>query len=302
MKNVLKDFKEYPLYFGMFFLTLGFTSCSDDDDGVIDEPENQTTGTITASDQTLSGNTLMVDQVTVGQDSWLIARNTGENEIVSDTAFVEQGTAENVEIALHNTATLEGDEDGDDFDVSLYADNPNEGVQGTYDAGIDEPVTDDMNVDVRETVTATAPSIFAEDNQMVTEQGDVTFSSVNTGSTGGYVGLYGQNDDGSINEDEMIGQSEFIQPGASEDITARFNQNYEFTEGDVVYPRLFTDNPDDQTFTYNTSDGTEDLPETYGYDATTGTDRFVGNSANTTTSGAFTVGNSGVGTGTGTGM
>lgn len=297
MKNVLKNFKEYSLYFGIFFMTLGLTSCSDDDDGTIDPPEPEPTGTITASDQTLSGNTLIIEDVTVGQDSWVVVRNTDNQEMVSDPVFVEgNSTEEDMRIQLNDQANLTGDADGDDFDVVLYADHTTQGTRGTFDEDVDQPITGSSR-----TVTTTAPSIFVDDDQMVTEEGDVTFSSVNTGATGGYIGLYGANEDGTINEDQLVGISQFIQPGQTENVTVRFNEGFDYQAGQTFYPRLFTDNPGDQQFTFETSDGTEDLPETFGFDPDTGQERFVGNTANTATPGGFTVGNTGTGTGTGTG-
>lgn len=67
--------------------------------------------------------------------------------------------------------------------------------------------------------------------------------------------------------------------------TVPFDEGYVHTPGSSVYPRLYMDDPADQEFTY-TAGGTEDLPQTYGFDETTGEGRFVGN---TSTTGGFTV-------------
>lgn len=300
MKNVMKNFKNYSVYLGILFLSLSLNSCSDDDDGVIEETD-PATGTIVASDQTLSGNTLIIEDVTVGQDSWVVVRNSDDQQMAAEPYLVEEDEDGEVRIELNDNANLTGNADGDDFDVYLYSDNPTQGTQGTYDEGVDQPIRDNTNADVRQTVNTTAPSLYADDEQMVTEEGDVTFSTVNTGSTGGYIGLYAQNEDGTPNYDEMVGTSEYIAPGEQTDVTARFMEGYGYEAGQTYYPRLYTDNPNDQQFTYTSSAGTEDLPETYGYDATTGSGRYVGNSANTTTPGGFTVGNTGFGTGTGAG-
>lgn len=297
MRVFKNNFSQYLLYFGLSLFTLGFAGCSDDDDldDVIDE---RATGSITVQNQTLSGNTLILEDVTVGQDSWIIVRNSSNQEMAADPFLIRDNEDGEVRIPLNDNANLTGNVDGDDFNVSLYADNQNQGTRGTYDEGIDQPITGANNAPVTQSVNTTAPSVFADDDQMVTEEGDITFSNVNTGATGGFIGLYGQNADGTPNYDEMVGVSGYISPGAQTDITARFNEGYNYEAGQTYYPRLYTDNPADQQFTYTSSGGTEDLPEIYGYDPDTGTDRFVGNTATTATPGGFTVGNTGTGTGT----
>lgn len=283
-------------------MVVSLASCSDDDDAVVNPEPDNPTGSITVGDQTLSGNTLVLEDVTVDQDSWVVVRNSGTQDLAADPVLVRDNEDGEVRIQLNEDANLTGDADGDDFDIYLYADNPNQGTLGTYDEGLDQPVNDATGAEVTGTVTANAPSLYADDNQTVTEEGDVTFSTVNTGATGGYIGLYGQNEDGTPNYDEMVGTSEYIEPGAQTNVTARFNEGFNYEAGQTYYPRLYTDDPSDQQFTYTTSGGTEDLPEIYGFDTTTGEGRFVGNNAETTTPGGFTVGNTGTGTGTGAGM
>lgn len=296
MKSSVNNLSKYFMYFVFTLSALSLTSCSSDDDGdVITEPDP--TGTLTVADQTLSGNMLILEDVTVGQDSWVIVRNSNDQQMAADPVLVRDNEDGEVRIQLNENANLTGDTDGDDFDVSLFADNPNQGTMGTFDEGIDQPIRDANNANVTQTVNTTAPSIFADDNQTVTDEGDVTFRNVNTGSTGGFIGLFGQNPDGTPNFDEMVGRSDFIAPGAQTNITARFNEGFNFQAGQTFYPRLFTDNPADEQFTFTSSGGVEDVPETFGFDTTTGEARFVGNSANTATPGGFTVGNTGTGTG-----
>lgn len=307
MKNLSNNYTRYFVYLVFSFLAMSFTSCSNDDDNIDDGPmEQEPTGSITAGNQTLSGNTLTIDNITVGQDSWLVVRNEGEGTStnwVADPMFLEAGSHEDVQVELNESANLMGNAEGDDFEVSLHTDNQNTGTPGTFDydanSGIDDPIYTTNGTAVTQNVNAMAPGFSADNDQMVTENNEVTFSTINTGSTGGYIGLYGQNDDGTINENEMIGMSEYIQPGANENIMARFNDDYQYTAGQTVYPRLFMDDPTDQQFTYTSSGGTEDIPETYGYDTTTGQGQFVGN--NNDPMGGFTISNSGGGTATGAG-
>lgn len=288
MKRLSIDFSKYLLYFALTFFAVGLTSCSNDDDvdDVIPQPD-RATGSITVNDQTLSNNTINIESVTVGQDSWLVARNVGsENQagVVSDTVFLEEGTHTNVQLELTSDANITGGEEGDQIVIMLHEDT---GTAGTFNytgtAGNDDPITTTTGQNVSETITVTGPSITAEDNQAVTENNEVTFTSVNTASDG-WIVLYGQNEDGSINENDIIG-SGFVEAGNHENFTVAFNEGYVHTPGSTIFPRLHMDDPADQTFTF-TIDGDEDLPAVYGYDATTGQGRFIWN---TSESGGFTI-------------
>lgn len=287
MKRLNAIFPNYLLYFALTFFAVGVTSCSNDDDvdDIITEPD--ATGTITVNDQTLSNNTITVESVTVGQDSWIVARNVGDETdaaIVSDPIFLEEGTHTNVQLPLTSAADITGAAEGDQIVIMLHEDT---GTPGTFDytgtAGTDDLITTTSGQVVSETVTVTGPSLNAEDNQAVTENNEVTFTSVNTASDG-WIVLYGQNEDGSINEDDIIGR-QFVEAGTHENLTVAFDEGFVHTPGQTVFPRLHLDDPADQEFTF-TADGSEDLPETFGFDTTTGEGRFVGNTSET---GGFTV-------------
>lgn len=288
MKNVVNNFgknlKNYSVYLGIFFMTLGLTSCSNDDDGVTPDPDPEPTGTITANNQTLSQNTLILDNVTVGQDSWLVVRNAGEDDMVADPVFVEEGSNQNVEIQLNTDANLTGDAEGDDFDVFLFADNQNQGTQGSFDVGTDAPITDASGARVSQTVNLTAPSLFADDNQTMTDNREVTFNSV-TSANDGWITLFGQDDEGNMDESTIIGTG-FVEAGTHENFTVQFNDDYNHVSGNTIFSRLNMDDPADQEFTF-VEGGDEDLPETFGFDTTTGDARFVGNTS--TTTGGFVV-------------
>lgn len=288
MKRLSNDFTKYLLYFTLTFFAVGLTSCSNDDDADdVDPQPDEATGSITADDQTLSNNTINITSITVGQDSWVVARNAGsENQaaVVSDTVFLDEGTHTNVKLELTNAANITGGAEGDQIVIMLHEDT---GTAGSYNytgtAGNDDPITTSTGQNVSETITVTGPSITAEDNQEVTENNEVTFTSVNTASNG-WIVLYGQNEDGSINEDEIIG-SRYVEAGNNENFTVAFNEGYVPTPGSTIFPRLHLDDPADEEFTF-TMDGEEDLPEVYGYDETTGEGNFVWN---TSESGGFTL-------------
>ncbi|WP_424495251.1 DUF7282 domain-containing protein [Salinimicrobium sp. GXAS 041] len=139
MKEVFKNIRNYPLFLGMLFLAFSLNSCGDDDDGLIDEDDE--TGFITAEDQTISGNTIVVQSVTVGQDSWLVAVHANEgnsDNFITDPVMIEEGTETNISLMLNEDANLEGDDDGDEITLKLYAED-DDGVSGEWDIE-DEPV------------------------------------------------------------------------------------------------------------------------------------------------------------------
>lgn len=290
MRTLSNSFTKYLMYFVLSIFAVGFTSCSNDDDidDVIIDPDPDPTGSITAEDQTISQNTIVVQSVTVGQDSWLVARNAGEEGetgIVSEAVFLEgPDTHTNVELTLTSDANLSGEEGGDDIVLMLHRDA---GTAGTfeYDATTDPdtPIRDGTGANVSETITIMGPSLMAEDNQVVTENNEVTFSSVNTAGNG-WIALYGTNEDGTINEDVILGRR-YVEAGTWENFTVPFDDPDFDYSGFTIFPRLYHDDPADQEFTF-TPGGTEDLPETYRFDATTGDAMFVGN---TSATGAFTI-------------
>ncbi|HSI70935.1 MAG TPA: hypothetical protein VK941_11925 [Gillisia sp.] len=289
MRTLSNNYTKYLMYFVFSIFAVGFTSCSNDDDidDVIIDPDPDPSGSITVNDQTISGNTLIVQSVTVGQDSWLVVRNAGaetEAGIVSQAVRVTEGTHSNVELPLLNTATLTGEEAGDDLVVMLHVDA---GTSGTFEydtaTGPDAPIENAAGNPVAETVTVMGPGLWAEDNQVVTENNEVTFSNVNTGANG-WIALYGENEDGTINEDVILG-SQYIEAGEHENFTVAFTDPDFDYSGYTIYPRLHHEDPVDGEFTF-TTDGTEDLPETYRFDTTTGEGSYVWN---TSTTGAFTI-------------
>lgn len=144
------------MYVGVLFLSIGLTSCSDDDDGTLIVTP---TGMIQVDDQqTLSGNSITVQSVTVGQDSWLAAVAIGEentNDFIAQPVMVEEGTNTNVQLTFDENAIT--DETGQQVVLKLYADNTIDGTPGQWDPS-DEPIRDN-NMLVTQTIT-----VFPEDS------------------------------------------------------------------------------------------------------------------------------------------
>ncbi len=160
MKNVLMNFKEYSVYFGILFMTLGLTSCSDDDDGDID-PVVITTGSITAEDQTLTSDAILVQSVMVGQDSWLVAVHSDEEDtenFIAGPMWIEEGTETDIMLELNDDAGLETGEDGNEISLQLYSDD---GTASEWDDE-DALITDDNNASITETITVYTSGIFSD--------------------------------------------------------------------------------------------------------------------------------------------
>lgn len=284
MEKVKVMHSRFLFYLSMVILIGGFTGCSDDDD--VGDVTPQPTATLTVQDQSISQNRVVIQNITVGQDSWIVIRNPGQQnsaDIVSEPVFIEAGTHTNVEIPLTGTANLQGNAAGDELVVMVHADT---GTKGTYDynaqSGTDSPIRNSAGTNIAETITVRGSSLSAAEDQVVTENNEVTFSNVNMVNNG-WIALYGENEDGSINEDDLIG-IHYVEAGEHENLLVAFNEGYEFQSGDTVYPRIYMDDPADQNFTF-VEGGDEDLPEIYGFDAS-GEGRFIGNSS---TTGGFTI-------------
>ena len=284
MKKMKNLHPKILFYLSMVILIGGFTACSDDDD--VGDVTPQPTATLTVQDQSISQNRVIIQNITVGQDSWIVIRNSGQQnaaDIVSEPVFIEAGTHTNVEVPLTGTANLQGNATGDELVIMVHADT---GTRGTYDynaqSGTDSPIRNSSGANIAETITVRGSSLNAADDQVVTDNNEVTFTSVNMVNNG-WIALYGDNEDGSINEDDLIG-IQYVEAGEHDNFLVPFNEGYEFQAGSNVYPRIYMDDPADQNFTF-VEGGDEDLPETYGFDDA-GEARFIGN---TSTTGGFTL-------------
>ena len=205
MKNVVEKLRNYPAYLAILFLVFGLSSCSEDDDGIV---EVEPTGAIQVEDdQMIADNTVVVQSVVVGQDSWLVAVRSGEensNNFITEPQMVSEGSASDIELTFNDNFSPDGDEDGTEISLILYEDNPTEGTMGEFDE-FDEPIMDENDVLVTETIT-----VFAQNT------GEMAFSDFDENSDGTLdinevPNIYADNfsewdtdDNGSLNEDEFL--------------------------------------------------------------------------------------------------
>lgn len=242
----------YWKYIMVFVLAIGVAGCNGDDDvDVIPEPE-EPTGSITASDQDVIQNTIIVESVTVGQDSWLVAVNSEDEdteEFITEPVWIEEGTATDVELVINDDADLEMDDDGDEISLQLYSDH---GTLGQWDDE-DEIITDETGASETETII-----IYFEDPE---------FADFDT------------NADGFIDEDEFPNtfENDFATWDADADGSLSSEEFYATTfantdaddddlidegEWDMGYAAMYGNYLDDDFATYDTdADGYVNLAE-----------------------------------------
>lgn len=189
MKNVMEIFKTYSVYLGIFFLAASIVSCSSDDDGI--QPEPDPTGSITAVDQTISGNMIAVQSVTVGQDSWLVATHSENGTtFITDAVSLDEGMTSDIELQLNENANLTEGEEGNEISLRLYDENPETGTTGV--AFETETITVFM-----EDETATAFNEFDTNADGMLDRDEVAGTYVNNFTA------WDADDDGFLSEEEF---------------------------------------------------------------------------------------------------
>ena len=134
--------KKIGLFLGALFLTLSFSSCSDDDDHETLIPVRRPTGSFDIEEmQIMTGNTIRLENITVGQNSWLVAVNSGEeetNNFIAGPLMLQEGQHSNIQLTFEEGAITEGDT-GHLVILKLYEDARNRGASGAWDAQ-DQPI------------------------------------------------------------------------------------------------------------------------------------------------------------------
>lgn len=261
MKNVINDLKIYSLYLGMLFFVFSAASCSDDDDGVI---EQDPTGNITAEAQVISQNQLVVENVDVEGDAWLVARHGSENgPIIADPFYLEEGSHDNVVLELNNERAQNVDlESGDTIYLTLHSDDDD----AVFEEDSDVLMNTTAGTPARRSVEISSPTFSAADQEV--ENNSVTIEDANI-PRGGWIAVYNQDEEGNINEADIVGRT-YVEPGATGSVTIPFDEGFTYTPGQNVYTRLHMDDPADQQFTFQ-DDPSQDRAETFGFAA----DNFI---------------------------
>lgn len=261
MKNLQKNLIRYFFISGLLFLTLGFYGCSDDDD-VLPDPF-VTEATITVEDQVVAQNMITIEEVMVDEDAWIVIRKVNDDgtftDIIADPEFLDEGTHNDIMIELEPEGV--DLQDGDTLVVQVHRDDDDGIFDFEEDPAIDEPFEDEFGAPVAETFQITSPSFTVSDQTVV--DNTVTFDTVTT-LNGGFIVLHDQTAEGTIDEDDIIGW-QYVPAGVLEDVTVTFDSGFTYVQGQTIYPRLYSDNPADETFTFLT-DPDQDIPMIFGFD------------------------------------
>lgn len=266
MKNVMNNVKDYSVYLGILFMSLSLTSCSDDDDGVI---EDRFTGSITAEDQTISDNTIIVESVTVGQDSWLVAvRSEEENsdnsdDFIAGPELIAETGESDINLTLNNNANLESGADGNEIVLKLYADDED----GIWDED-DEAITDASGVLASETITVTIEEGTAGDFSSFDENADGNLDENEFGNTyENDLSEWDADEDGSLNDEEFYNTT-FGNTDADDDDAINedeWNAGYTGMYGDYVGEGDFTTFDADDDGMLNNDEWNQGFGETEWY-------------------------------------
>ena len=181
---------------GIAASSLILTACNnEDDENDMMEPD-MPTGMLTVSNQTISQNTIVVSNVNLDQDGWIVVHASEGNgpmvpDIISEPVLVEAGESNDIEVTLNDFSSLS---DGTSVWVMLHTDNGEAGVYEFDGAnGLDAPVTTEEGEIVMSEIIITAPSITAG-NQVVNEN-MVTINEVNA-AVDGWIVIH--EDDGEV--------------------------------------------------------------------------------------------------------
>lgn len=186
------------MYVVFSFLAVGISSCSSDDDA--DDIMEPTGSIIVQDNQTISQNTIIVQNVTVAQDSWVVAVMGGDentNNFISEPVMVEAGTTSNVELTINDDVDLTAGEAGNEISIKLYAENPDGGTPGEWDDS-DEPIMDGDTL-ATETITVFVEgfSDFDENADGMLDENEFPNSYQNNFTE------WDADEDGSLSEEEF---------------------------------------------------------------------------------------------------
>lgn len=243
---------------GIAAASLIFTACNSEEDDEMMEPD-MPTGMLTVSDQTISQNTIVVSNVNLDKNGWIVVHASDGNgplvpDIISEPVLVEAGESSDIGVTLNDFSSLN---DGASVWIMLHTDD---GEAGTYEFdganGLDAPITTEEGDIVMSEITLTAPSITAS-NQVVNEN-MVTIEEVNAGVDGW---LVIHEDDGEGNPGPVIGQT-FVEAGTNSEVMVDLGEAT-FSGGEMLFPMLHIESPADGEYGFpDNGDG----PEVFGED------------------------------------
>lgn len=241
---------------GIIASSLLFTSCDNEDEEEMMEPD-MPTGMLTVSDQTISQNTLIISNVNVDQDGWIVVHASEDGgpvvpDIISEPVLVESGESSDIEVTLNDFSSLS---DGASVWVMLHTDDGEAGVYEFDGAnGLDNPITTEEGDIVMNEITISAPSVSVTDQ--VVNENMVTIEEVNA-AVDGWIVIH--EDDGEGNPGPVIGQT-FVEAGSNADVMIDLG-DATFSGDEMLFPMLHIESPADGEYGFpDNGDG----PEVFG--------------------------------------
>ena len=256
-------FQKNYLFILFLSVTLGFTSCSDDDD--ID-PIIEPTGSLVVEDQMLQNNMLTINNVMMSDNGWVVIhRDNGSGgpmvpEIISVPKMVEAGESMDIMVQLKDGEAVE---DGETLWAMLHTDD---GIIGTYEFngtnGLDAPIMDaNDNIETTSFEVSVAPmgTLMVEDQVMTNNVVNVAAVSFDRS---GYVVIHASNEagDGPM-VPEIISESVYLEAGDYMNVEVPLLESANVDAGDTVWVMLHTDTGTEEMYEFNGENGL-DMPIT----------------------------------------
>lgn len=237
----------------LFSTAMFLTSCSDDDDSGT-PPVVNPTGSLQVGDQAVMNGMITIDNVMVSDDSWVVIYRDGagtqDNEVLGST-HVEAGNHDDVMVELDDVSSIT---DGETLWAALHVDSDEDGIldwDGT--TGGDVAITNASDSFVV-TVDEDGENAMTVEDQAVVDN-TLTVSNVQLAGAG-WVVVHADND-GSPGE--VIGVSDVLAMGSSDDVAITLDESAEVAAGDTLWIMLHNDTGEDGVYEFDGENGL-DLP------------------------------------------
>ena len=244
-------------YFAAVLIGVAFTfsACKKDNTDSMSMP----TGSFMASDQTISQNMIVVSQIKMSDDGWVVVHADNGNNgpmvpgIISEPVMVKAGTNTNVKIPIDTNAMLS---DGEKVWIMLHTDD---GTIGKYEfdgkSGLDGPIMENGNI-VTSPIRIMSPSISIK-NQPVTNN-TITIDTV-VAAVDGWLVVHNDDGTGNITLPGIIGKT-MVHKGVNTNVVVHLDASNTYKSGQKLFPMLHIDAAPVGQYDFP---GT-DAPEIYG--------------------------------------
>lgn len=252
------------LFIFLATITLGFTSCSDDDDNI--DPIIEPNGSLVVENQMLENNMLTISDVSMSEAGWVVIhRDNGTGgpmvpEIISIPKMVDAGDAMDVMVTLKEGEEIE---DGETLWAMLHTDD---GVIGTYEFngtnGFDGPIMDDNGDIVTDSfMVSVAPMGTLMVDDQVLRNNVVNVTSIELDRSG-YLVVHASNEagDGPM-VPEIISLPVYLEAGEYTNVEVPLKEDSDINAGETVWVMLHTDTGTEEEYEFDGSNGF-DMPIT----------------------------------------